>query len=342
MANKVGIDLGSFSIKFAEVKHGFGGELAVNRLVSVYNPTGQFLPTEEVDLQKLAVVIKQTMSEHKLKGSEVYAAIPENMSFTSIITMPNLSEAELASSIHWEAEQHIPVPLNEVNLEYEVLYRPKKGEIGEKMKVMLVAARTEIVDRYVQLMELAGVELVGMETVLLGIYRTLQASFLDEGAVMMVHMGALTTDLLIVHRSDMILSYSIQTGGLALTRAVEKQLELPPNQAEEYKRAYGLDPTQLEGRVRQSLSGVMNIIISEIRKAMQYYQTSHTLSPIRTMWLSGGSAYLPGLSSYFAEAFSYEVNIVNPLTKLHISTGLSVPADVAVYTPAIGMAIRVS
>jgi type IV pilus assembly protein PilM len=340
MGNIIGLDLGSYAIKLVEMKRGFKGESSVEKLVSFYNPTGQYLPTDEADLQKLAVALKQSFSENKFKGKEVNAALPEGMAYTSIISMPNLSEAELASSIHWEAEQHIPVPLSEVNLEYEVLYRPKKGDIGEKMKVLLVAARTEVIDRYVYLMELAGIEVSSMETVLLGVYRSLNANFLDEGAVMIVHMGALTTDLLVVHKSDIVLSYSIQTGGLALTRAVEKQLELPPNQAEEYKRAYGLDPAQLEGRVRQSLSGVMNIIISEMRKAMQYYQTSHTLSPIRTMWLSGGAAYLPGLPAYLAEAFSYEVELVNPLSKLQITKGIAIPKDLASYTPAVGMALK--
>lgn len=340
MANVIGLDIGSYSLKLVDMKGSLRGGKELVGIVSEYNPTGKFLPTDETEVQKLAVTLKKVVSENKMKGKPVFACLPENVAYTSIISMPNLSDAELSSSIHWEAEQHIPVPLEEVNLEYEILKRPKKNEVGEKMKVLLVAARRDVIDAYVNVLELAGLEVVGMETVVLGMYRALRQNFLDDAALMVVHIGALTTDLLIVHKGEMVLSYSIQTGGLSLTRAVEKQLELPPNQAEEYKRAYGLNPAELEGRVRQSLSGVMNIIISEIRKAMQYYQTSHTLSPIRTMWLSGGSAYLPGLSTYLTEAFSYEVDIVNPVGSVAVAKGVPIPKDIAAFTPAVGLAMN--
>lgn len=340
MASTVGIDLGSYTIKAVEVKGGFGGNKEIVKAASGYNPTGLFLPTDEADFNQLAGAIRQLLSEHKMKGNPVYLGMPESMAHTSIVSMPMLSDAELASSIHWEAEQHIPVPLDDVNLEYEILYRPKKSEVGEKMKVLLVAAQTEMIDRLVALFQGAGVEVIGLETVLLGIYRALKPSFTDQGAVLVCHMGALSTDILIVHKADMVLSYTIQSGGLALTRAIERGLELPPNQAEEYKRAYGLDPSQLEGRVRQSMSGVMNVIVGEIRKAMQYYQTAHTMSPIRSMWLSGGTAYVPGMAAYLAEAFSYEVDIVNPFATAPVQSGFNGPDDAALYTAAVGFALQ--
>jgi type IV pilus assembly protein PilM len=338
MATAVGIDIGSYMIKLAAVKKSFGN-VEIEKLVSTYNPTGKFLPSDEVEFNKLAVEIKKLLQESGYRGSPIQLGLPEGMVHTSIIQMPNLSEAELASSIHWEAEQHIPIPLEEVNLEYEILYQPKKDDIGEKMKVLLVAARTDTINRVIALFSAAGVEVVGLETVLLGVYRSLRSAFNDQGAVLVCHMGALSTDIMIVHNGDLVLSYTIQSGGLALTRSIEKGLEMPPQQAEEYKRAYGMDPAQLEGKVRQTLSGVMNVLVNEIRKTVQYYQSTHQMAPIRAMWLTGGSAYLPGITSYFAEAFSFEVNIVNPATVLPIKQGVNIPGDVAAFTPAIGFAL---
>jgi type IV pilus assembly protein PilM len=150
-------------------------------------------------------------------------------------------------------------------------------------------------------------------------------------------MGALSTDILIVRDGEIVLTYTIQTGGLAFTRAVEKGLELPPAQAEEYKRVYGMDAQQLEGRVRQVMLPVVNILVAEIRKAIQFYQTSNMTSPVRTMMLSGGSAYLPALSTFFAETFGYEVLLANPLELSKPRHGLAVPQDIAAYSPVIGM-----
>jgi type IV pilus assembly protein PilM len=340
MAESVGLDIGSYSIKLAVVKGGFGGDMEIVRMGEEHNPTGQVLPADEADFGRLAGAIKQLVTDQKVKGKSVYSGLPESMVHTAIISLPNLSDAELASSIHWEAEQHIPMPLSEVNLEYEVLYRPDKDDIAEKMTVMLVAARKEMVDRLVSLTQTAGVELVGLETSLLGIYRALRLQLNQEAAMILVHLGALSTDILITHNGDVVLNYSIASGGLAFTRAIEQSLGLPPNQAEEYKRAYGLDGSQLEGKVRQALMSVMNVLSQEIKKAIHFYQTAHQMAPVRTMWVSGGSAYLPGLSQYLAETFSMEVDMVNPASVMRFGGSVQQPKNAAAFMPAIGFAMQ--
>jgi type IV pilus assembly protein PilM len=337
MSDTIGIDIGSYAIKMARISRGMsGGEL--QQLGVAYNPVGQFLPADQVTFQKLAETLKQFAAEQHFKGRPVTLALPESLAYTSVINMPFLSEAELASSIHWEAEQHIPVPIDEINLEYEILYKPRKDEMGEKMRVLLVGARKDVIERLVNLFHLAGLEIVGLETVLLGVYRALTPVLQGEGAVVVVHIGALTTDILISQNGELVLTYTVQTGGLALTRALEKGLELPATQAEEYKRTYGLDQAQLEGRVRQVLLPVLNILVAEIRKAMQYYQTGHMLSPIRQMIISGGSAYLPGLTTYLAETFTFEVVMANPLDMVKAKSSVKLPQDSAAFTAAIGLA----
>lgn len=339
MSDAIGLDIGSYAIKLARAKKGFNST-EITHLASAYNPTGQVIPTDEGVQSKLATAIKQLLSEQKLGGRPVHVTLPESLAYTNIISMPVLSEAELASSIHWEAEQHIPVPLDTVNLEYDILYKPGKEEVGEKMRVLLVAAPRETVEKFVDIIHKAGLEVVGMETTLLSIYRALKPSLVAGGASIICHLGALSSDVVIVDNGNMVLSYSVQTGGLALTRAIEQGLGLPANQAEEYKRAYGLNPQQLEGKVRNAMTGVMNIIIGEVRKAIQYHQSSNMMNPVRSMVLSGGSAYLPGLTSYFAEAFSLEVVIGNPLGAIPTRSGLTAPDNLAAFNPAIGLALQ--
>jgi type IV pilus assembly protein PilM len=337
MSEITAIDIGSYAIKAARMNRSANsGELL--QLANVYNPVGQFLPADESLFQKLADTIKQFLSENHLKGKPLQVALPESLAYTSVITMPYLSDAELASSIHWEAEQHIPVPIDEINLEYEILYKPRKDEVGGKMRVLLVGARKDVIERVIKLFHTAGAEVVGLETVLLGVYRSLVPAFSTEGAVLVMHVGALTTDILVVQNNELVLTYTVQTGGLAFTRAVEKGLELAPSQAEEYKRAYGLDPQQLEGKVRQVLTPVFNLLIAEVRKAMQFYQTSHMTSSIRKMIVSGGSAYLPGLSTFLAEIFAFEVVVANPLESVTLKSNVKVPQDIAAYSAAIGLA----
>jgi type IV pilus assembly protein PilM len=337
MIKHVGIDVGSYGIKAV----GFDGRQSSQKIAlvgSVYNPVGQFLPADEVQFNQLAGTLHQFAVESKFIDKPVATALPESLAYTSIITMPYLSDAELASSIHWEAEQHIPVPLDEVELEYQVLYKPKKGAVGEKMHVLLVASKKDMVARVVTLFQTAGLELVNLETGLIAAYRSIAPMIPSDQGVAILNMGALSTDVLIVESGRMMLSYTIQTGGLVFTRAIQQGLGLTGQQAEEYKRAYGYDQSQLEGRVKASLDPVMNVLMGEIRKAVQYYQSSSMGSGIRTVVLLGGSCYLRGLTSFFTEALSAEVLIANPFQGIGVDKSLSVPKDNATYAVAVGLA----
>ncbi len=220
MSDHVGIDIGSYAIKLAVAKSN-GATVELQNLAQVYNPVGQFLPADDGDFQKLADAIKSLAYENKAKGKQISATIPESLAYSSVISLPLLSDAELASSIHWEAEQHIPVPLSEINLEYEILFKPKKDAVGEKMRVLLVGAKKDVVERLVLLFQTAGLELFGLETNLLAVYRALHST-LELGSQVVVHMGALSTDVLIVNNGEMAFTYTIHTGGVSLIRAVEK------------------------------------------------------------------------------------------------------------------------
>jgi type IV pilus assembly protein PilM len=228
--------------------------------------------------------------------------------------------------------------LFEVVLVYVVLYRPIIGAVGEKMQLLRVAAKNDVVQRVTTLFSDAGLDLVHMDTNLLACLRGVGASLSQDQTVAILTVGALSTDIMIVEAGKPVLTYAVQTGGLALTRAIQQGLGLSGQQAEEYKRAYGLDATQLEGKVRQAMEPVMHILIGEIRKALQYYQTAKTNSVVRSVLLVGGSSYLPGFSAYLTEAISAEVSVVNPLSNLTAANGIELPKDGAAYAVALGLA----
>lgn len=336
MNTHVGIDVGSYTIKLVSGAKK-GNQYQAQTAVSVYNPVGQFLPAEEMQFNQLAGVLHQLAVDNKLVGKPVATALPESLAYTSIVSMPYLSDAELASSIHWEAEQHIPVPLEEVQLEYQVLYKPKKGAVGEKMQLLLVASKKTVVERVVELFQTAGLELVHLETGLLACFRSLQSALPLDQTVAIVHMGALSTDLLIIDKGKLMLSYTIQTGGIMLTRSIQQVLGLTGQQAEEYKRTYGYDPGQLEGKVKQALDPVMNVLAGEIRKAVQYYQSSQLGNSVRSLFLTGGTSYMRGLAPYLSELLSAEVVVANPFQQMSIEQEL-VPKDPAAFVIAAGLA----
>ncbi|OGV91704.1 hypothetical protein A3A66_02200 [Microgenomates group bacterium RIFCSPLOWO2_01_FULL_46_13] len=339
MAVTVGLDIGSYAIKLVGLDHQ-GGKFVVRSLGSAYNPVGQVLPKEEAGTVQLAETIKKLLAEQKVLGQPVFLALPETEAFTSVVTMPILTDAELSSAIQWEAEQHIPVSLDEVNLEYTVLRRPPKGSGEEKMTVLLAAASKSRVNQLVTLMERVGVEPAGLETSLIALSRVFSAKTNQSGATVITNISALSTDLVIIDDGFIVTTHSVPTGGLALTRAVEKSLGLDPSHAEEYKRSYGLMENQLEGKVRNSLLPVFNSLVGEVRKTIQYFRSERPETNLKSVIVTGGGAYLPGIVAFLANSLSVEVAIGNPFEAMEVRSGSAFSQEVATFAIATGLAMK--
>lgn len=335
----VGLDIGSYSLKAVELSKK-GEEFLVETVASAYNPVGHFLPQDEKQFEMLATAVKNMLVENKLTGKKVAVSIPENQVFSSIVEMPWLSDAELSSAIQWEAEQHLPVSLATVNLEYSVISRPENQNQG-KMKVLLVAAKKDMVERLTLASDFMEVELLVVEPAMLALGRSFVHDIGDQNqaSVMLCNFGALSTDMMIVNGDQPAFMHSIPTGGLALTRAVERGLSMQPSQAEEYKRSYGMSKQHLEGKVAGSLVGVFNSILSEIRKSIQFYQ-SESGGHIQKVVMYGGGSYLPDLTPYISETLGLEAVVANPFEKIGRSDALRLPKEVASFGVAVGLAMR--
>lgn len=339
MARQIGLDVGSFSIKVVSLsKKGKGYRL--EGVGIAINPQGSRPGIDESGQQGIAEAVKKLLTDNKLSGSKAVLALSESQVYTKVIEMPVLSDNELASAIHWEAEQYVPVPIDQVNIDYEIIKRPDKDSDQEKMQVLLVAAPKKEVKALVEFAAKCGVDLVSLETELIAVSRAVIHDAEDKAATMVVHMGSSSTDIGVVREGMLVFSHSIESGGTALTRALASELGLEFSQAEEYKRSYGLDPTQLEGKVRQSLIPLIDRTLGDIRKAISYYNSSYEDSPIKRLILSGGSALLPNLASHLAQGLDLEVVLGNAFSRIEPAPDVKVPSDTVSFATAVGLAMK--
>lgn len=339
MARLVGLDIGSFSIKVVSLsKKGKGYQLEAIGIV--LNSHGDRPGDDEASQNRVAEVVRKLLSDTKLSGSKVALALPESQVYTKVIEIPALSDSELASAIHWEAEQYIPVPVDQVNIDYEVISRPQKGSEMDKMEVLLVAAPKKAVTRYTDFAGKCGVEVASLETEMLAVSRALVRDEPSETATMVVHMGAGSTDVTVILKGMLVLTHSIESGGIALTRSLSNELGLEFAQAEEYKRTFGLDPTQLEGKVQETLKPLVDRNLTEIKKTIQYYNSSHQKESIKRVILSGGSALLPALVSYTADFLSMEVVLGNAFAEIEPSAQAPIPNDTVSFATVVGLSMR--
>lgn len=304
----VALDIGTYSIK--AIKGKLGKQVAVERVVEVFNDTGIALPTDDVSVTKLGVLIDAVFGDNELPKNDVRLALPETVVSTKVISIPPLSDAELASAIGWQAEQHIPIPPEELSLEYQVLYRPTKKEDAQ-MRVLLIGTRKRLVERYITMFNEIGIEPTLLETHMISVIRSLQFSPQDP-TTLIAHIGSSSMNLGVVHMGELQFVLSHMNGGQMLTKALETSIGLDLAQAEQYKRSYGLDGTQFQGKVKDALLTPVNLLLGEIRKSVQFFINQFPQSTVQRVVLSGGTAMLPGLVQHVTNELGVEVLVSAP------------------------------
>jgi type IV pilus assembly protein PilM len=254
--------------------------------------------------------------------------------------MPVLSDKELESAIYWEAEQYIPVPLSTITLDYKILHRPATPQEGNKMAVLLVGAPTILIDKYEKILALAGLTINAIETEILSVIRAVVLGDKFPSSII-INIGATSTSLAIVRQSQLSFVYSLPTGGNAITRAIGSAFGFSLQQAEEYKKIYGLTNENLGGKIGAAAQPVLSLLVAEIRKAMAFYAERYPTEPIQQAIIAGGGAKLPGFTTFLTNAIGIETIIANPWK---ILVAQEVPKDIidnaSSYSVAVGLAMR--
>jgi len=335
-----GLDIGATSIKIV-LLNGKNNSFVLKAASITPAPLRGMMSNSPLDDQEMAQAIVKAVKNAGINTKSVNIALPENQVYTKVLDMPVLSDRELASAIYWEAEQYIPVPLQNITLVWNVLKRPEQSSSADKMQVLMVGAPTVLVNKYQKIVQMAGLSVNGMETEILSILRAL---VLDETypTSLLVNIGAISTSFAIVRNGIMIFTYSMSVGGSSINRAIATDFGLTAQQAEEYKRVYGVSGKSLGGKIGRATEPILNSILAEIKKSIAFYsQKYRDDAPIRQIILCGGTAKLPGIELFFANNSGIETAIASPW---RILASQQVPKEIldnaSDYTIAVGLAMR--
>jgi len=333
MPARLGIDLGSSSIKIANAS---GKKVDVLAVAS--NPLGKVLVSTEKEHDGLAELIKRMLAENKISDRRFRVVLPESLVYSRVIDLPVLTDAELASAIKWEADQYIPVPLDSVELSWEVVDRPLKRTGGEKMRVYLAAADKKLMNNLMRVFTKIGLEPERVEPELIPTLRSVALGRKLTGATMVCAMGATSTAVGVLENDQLLFVYKFSSGGVAMTRSITAGLQLNLQQAEEYKRTYGVQAGVLEGKLLMAMKPVLDGTVTELRRSVSFYNQTFPGGQLSRVILCGGSALMPGLVQWLTGQLGIEVAISNPFE------GVEVPAEFAklgpVYASVIGVTIR--
>lgn len=334
----VGLDIGSKTIKMVELaKDSHGYRLNASGVIAHKFVTPDLVENDK-QLVPLADSIRNLRKEAKISSRDVAISLPESQVFTRTIRFPLLNDAEVASAVKWEAEQYIPIPIEEALVQHQIIER-RENSSPPQVVVLLVAVARKLVEKYARLVELSGMNLVVVETELMAMSRSLA----PEGkTVLIVDLGAKSTDIAVVKNKSLVFSRSIPTAGDAFSRAVSQALGVDEVQAEEYKRTYGMSTKQLEGKIKAALDPILMLVSNEIKKAIQYYQSEENGESPASVILSGGGAGMPEIASGLAKMVGMEVSVGNPFANCTVDPQAmkELIGYAPFYSVAVGLAMR--
>lgn len=323
-----GLEISDFSIKTLFLRKRRNALKAIN-FSKIKIPSGIVQEGEIKDEERLASLIKEAIKKGKIKTKYVVTSLPENKIFLEMIQMPKLSEEELKSAIVFEAENYIPLPLEEIILDFQIV--GPVYEDSQKLNVLLVACPKKIANSYLTTLKLAGLFPLAFESEAFAITRALIKKEKEESPVLLIDFGATKSTFIISSGKIPKCSFTSPLSAHTLTEVISKNLNISLEEAEKLKVNYGLEEKiKMEirnhetiliherGKIFEALIPALVDFIQQVKKYLYYWETHpiyHNSSmerKVSKIILCGGGANLKGLSDFLSLELKLPVELGNP------------------------------
>lgn len=337
----LGVDLGTGSIKVVELAN-VGGQARLETYGFAELPAIDSKLNVHEKLERTAATLSEICAKARVKNLKAVAALPTFSVFSSLLNLPLMSESEVGQALVYEAKKIVPLPLDEMILDWKILpsTTTNLAKHEKTMRVLLTAAPKSLVKQYLEIFRLAKIEILSLETEAFALGRALLG--LEPSVALLVDVGALTTDIAVVDEHIPILNRSIDVGGNTVTKAIAQSLNIDVRRAEQFKRDVGLQfGSSGSTTVPKIIEATLGPIVNEVKYAISLYQAESAKS-IEKIVITGGSAFLPQLTQYLENIFQLKVFIGNPWSQVSYPVDLKgVLEEIGPrFATAIGLALR--
>jgi type IV pilus assembly protein PilM len=337
----VGLDIGSSAVKAVELKPA-GRGYRVAAYGSEPLPPDSIVDGAIIDGAAVADAIRRLFDSGGIRTKDVAASLSGNAVIVKKITLPTMTAAELAESIFWEAEQFIPFDIQDVNLDYQVL---EGGAAGSgTMDVLLVAAKKEKIADYTGVIAQAGRTAVVVDVDAFALQNAYEVNYgIEPGSVIvLLNVGASATNINILSGEQSVFTRDVSIGGNAYTEALQRELGLPYDMADQLKRGEAVDGVSFED-ARPVLRAVTENVMLEIQKTFDFFKATASSDHITRIVVSGGASQAEGFTEILGERFGAPVELFDPFKRVAFD-GKKLAGDPAAIGPtaavAVGLALR--
>ncbi|HHH35681.1 MAG TPA: pilus assembly protein PilM [Gammaproteobacteria bacterium] len=339
----IGLDISSTSVKLLELGQS-GDRYRVESYAVVPLPENAVEEKNIADVEAVGGAIKRAVTRAGTRTKHAAVAVAGSAVITKIISMPaNMTDDEMADQIQLEADQYIPYPMEEVNLDFEVLGPSEKNE--DMVDVLLAASRSENVDVRVAALEIGGltakivdVEAFAMEAA----FSLLGQQLPDNGVgktIAVVDVGATMTTLSVSHDFKVIYTREQVFGGKQLTDEIMRRYGLSYDEAGLAKKQGGL-PDNYESEVLQPFKEAM---IQQVSRSLQFFFSSSQHNSVDHIVLAGGCAAIPGVDAMIEDKLGITTSVANPFANMSLTSRIkpdSIRSDASALMIACGLALR--
>ncbi len=340
----VGLDIGSSAVKAVELKPS-GKGYRVTAFGAEPIPPDSIVDGAIIDSAAVADAIRRLFEVNKIQTKEVCLSLSGNAVIVKKITLPVMTDAELAESIYWEAEQYIPFDIQDVNLDYQILDPGDAANGKATMEVLLVAAKKEKIADYTGVIAQAGRIAVVVDVDAFALQNAFEVNYgiVPDQVVVLLNAGASATNINILQGDQSVFTRDISIGGNAYTEALQKELNLPFEDADLLKRGEPVDGVTFDD-ARPVLRAVSENVMLEIQKTFDFFKATAASDRIDRIIVSGGASKAEGFLEMLPERFETPVELFDPFKAVAFDSKrfrVDDPSDVApTAAVAVGLALR--
>jgi type IV pilus assembly protein PilM len=331
----IGIDIDRGSIKAVQIS-GSGGGYVLQHVGYHRLPPGTIIEGEVADHDLLAAEIKEFWEAHSFKGKSVTIGVSNQKVVVRLLDFPHMEPDDLEGAINFEAQDHIPMPLDEAVLDYVVL--GAREERPDLDRVLVVAAQREMISRYTSAVRTGGLRPAGVDVKALSLTRsTLPDPFFGEdGAVLLLDVGAEITNLVVADQGNPVLTRFVPVGLGDFVAAVTELTDFPEDEAERQALSSrvrlgneqdGMEEARAEPEeddfdpalaydVRRGLENAAQALADEVQRSIEHHRSQEAASEVSRVLLSGEAALIPGLDRSLGELLNVATGRGNPVEKL--------------------------
>jgi type IV pilus assembly protein PilM len=354
-APAVGLDIDRGAIKAVQIGES-GGSYMLQHVGYRKLQAGAIVDGEVADHDLLTYELKEFWASHSFKGKTMYLGVANQKVVVRLLEFPRMSPEDLKGAINFEAQDHIPMPIDEATLDYVVL--GPQGEGSDLDRILIVAAQKEMISRYSAAIQAAGLRLEGVDVKALSLVRsTLPSSlFNDEGAILLLDIGTEITNLVLTQGGSPTLTRFIPGGSGFLAQAVAEAADLPEEEAErqlmnprlkigpeseeepEGSEDDDFDPALIYD-VRRGLEDATHTLAEDVQRSIEYHYSQPGSREVAQVFISGEGALVGGLEGFLGDLLGVETRRGTPLQKLAGNKSNVPDEQLRVMEPVLAVAL---